>query len=185
MVTVTRSAYGLVIPEGAGPCLAQGLMILRDTFDTCDRTGWRMRYPEFEGALALAHARLGRFDDALDVLEDAMASVGGSEGGQVWYVPELLRIKADVLLRQAADESAEAAEDCFSQAGEMAREHGALFWELRIALSLARLRMTQGRQKEAIQVLAPVYDRFTEGFGTADLRSATELLRSLAASHSD
>ena len=164
---------------------AQGLMILRDTFDTCDRTGWRMRYPEFEGALALAHARLGRFDDALDVLEDAMASVGGSEGGQVWYVPELLRIKADVLLRQAADESAEAAEDCFSQAGEMAREHGALFWELRIALSLARLRMTQGRQKEAIQVLAPVYDRFTEGFGTADLRSATELLRSLAASHSD
>jgi hypothetical protein len=57
----------------------------------------------------------------------------------------------------------------------MAREQGALFWELRAALSLARLKATQGRP-EAKRVLTPVYDRFTEGFETADLRAARAML---------
>ena len=85
-----------------------------------------------------------------------------------------------MLLRQAADQSALAAEDCFNQAGEMAREQDALFWELRIALSLARLRMTQGRDGEAKQILAPVYGRFTDGYETSDLRAAKALLDSLS-----
>ncbi len=51
-----------------------------------------------------------------------------------------------------------------------------LFWELRVALSLARVRMAQGRQDEARQILAPVYGRFTEGFATKDLRAAKALL---------
>ena len=58
----------------------------------------------------------------------------------------------------------------------MAREQGALFWELRAALSLARLKATQGRPEEAKRVLTPVYDRFTEGFETADLRAARAML---------
>ena len=96
-----------------------------------------------------------------------MATAGQATDGQVWYVPELLRIKGEVLLQQAADRSAQAAEDCFNQAGEMAREQGALFWELRVALSLARLRVTQRRDREAKQILAPVYERFTEGYETS------------------
>ena len=56
-----------------------------------------------------------------------------------WCVPELLRIKGEVLLRQTTDLSILAAEDCFNQAAQMAGEQGALFWELRVALSLARL----------------------------------------------
>jgi predicted ATPase len=158
---------------------AQGLPVLREAFETCDRTGWRLSYPEFKGALALAHAGLGRLDEALGALEDAVVTAGEGKDGQVWYVPELLRIKGEVLLRQAADQSALAAADCFNQAGEMAREQDALFWELRVALSLARLRMTQGRDGEAKQILAPVYGRFTDGYETSDLRAAKALLDSL------
>jgi predicted ATPase len=155
---------------------ATGSTVLRDAFDTCRQTGWRMSYPEFKGALAEAFAGLGQLDEALEAVNDAMASAGQREDGQVWYLPELIRIKGEMLLQKAADRSASAAEDCFKQAGEMAREQGALFWELRVALSLARLRITQGRQTEATQILLPVYDRHTEGFETADLRSARATL---------
>lgn len=158
---------------------AQGLALLRDAFETCDRTGWRLSYPEFKGALALAYAGLGRLDESLDALEDAVASAGGGEYGQVWYVPELLRIKGEILLQRAADHSVQVAEDCFKQAAEMARTQDALFWELRIALSVARLRVTQGRPEVARQMLAPVYDRFTEGFATTDLMAARALLGEL------
>src|SRR5215472_11219658 len=89
------------------------------------------------------------------------------------------RIKGEVLLRQAEDGSTAAAENCFDQAGKMAREQGALFWELRVALSLARLLGGQGRSAGAMGILQPVYDRFTEGFETADLISARALLDAL------
>jgi predicted ATPase/DNA-binding winged helix-turn-helix (wHTH) protein len=158
---------------------AQGLLVLRDAFETCGRTGWNLSYPEFKGALALGLAGLGRLDEALGALEDAVASAGQGTDDQVWYVPELLRIKGEVLLQQAADQSALAAEDCFNQAAQMAREQGALFWELRVALSVARLRVTQGRRDEARAPLASVYDRFTEGFATADLQAARLLLEEL------
>jgi len=61
----------------------------------------------------------------------------------------------------------------------MAREHGALFWELRVALSLARMRLTQDRRDEARQTLSSVYGRFTEGFETIDMREAKALLDAL------
>jgi predicted ATPase len=99
--------------------------------------------------------------------------------GHGWYAPELLRIKGEVLLQQAADQSTLAAEDCFNQAAHMAREQGALFWELRVAVSVARLRVSQGRHHEARASLASIYDRFTEGFATADLQAARTLLEGL------
>jgi predicted ATPase len=101
------------------------------------------------------------------------------EGGHGWYAPELLRIKGEVLLQQAGNQSTLAAEDCFGQAGQLAREQGALFWELRVALSVARLRVSQGRRHEARASLGSVYDRFTEGFATADLQAARALLNRL------
>ena len=158
---------------------AQGLLALRDAFETCERTGWHMWYDEFKGALALGLAGTGRLNEALVALDDAMAADRKGADGHGWYAPELLRIKGEVLLQQAADQSALAAEDCFDQAAQMAREQGALFWELRVALSVARLRVSQGRQHEARAPLASVYDRFTEGFATADLQAARTLLEEL------
>jgi predicted ATPase len=155
---------------------AEGLAVLREAFDTCNQTGWRLSHPEFMGSYALALAGLGRLDEAHDAVCKAIEAAGGREDGQQWYVPELLRIKGEVLLRQAGDGSASAAEDCFNQAREMAREQGALFWELRVALSLARLLRGQGHSSEAMGILQPVYDSFTEGFATADLQRAKTLL---------
>ncbi len=163
---------------------ATGVEMLRDAFETCRRTGWRASYPEFMGALAEGLAGLGRPGDALDAVDDAIANAGQGADGQVWYVPELLRIKGELLLRHTRDRPAPPADDavaeaCFGAAAEMARAQGALFWELRIALSLARWRHQQGRVEAARQLLAPVHLRFTEGFETADLRTARALLGGL------
>jgi predicted ATPase len=176
-VTSGRVLKGKLLVERGE--FAQGLLVLRDAFETCDRTGWRISYEEFKGALALGLAGTGRLDEALVALDDAMAADREGADGHGWYAPELLRIKGEVLLQQAADPSALAAEDCFIQAAQMARQQGALFWELRVALSVARLRVSQGRRHEAREPLASVYDRFTEGFATADLQAARALLDKL------
>jgi predicted ATPase len=90
-------------------------------------------------------------------------------------VPELLRIKGELLLRQETP-NLELAWECFSRSLDHARAQGALSWELRAALSLALLERSQGWQREARQLLQGVYDRFTEGFDTADLKRAKRLL---------
>jgi predicted ATPase/DNA-binding winged helix-turn-helix (wHTH) protein len=152
---------------------AAGAALLRAELELCERTGWPIWQPEFLGSLAEAQAGLGHTLDALATIDRALASA--DRGGERYYCPELLRIKGELLLRQGLDQSAAAAA-CYDQAGNMAREQGALFWELRVALSLARLRSAQGRDDAAREVLAPIYDRFTEGFGTADLRAARAML---------
>ena len=155
---------------------AEGLAVLRDAFDICSRTGWRLSYPEFMGSVAIAHAGLGQLDEAHAAVAQAIDAAGGREDGQQWYVPELLRIKGEILLQRNPDRALSAAEACFDQAAALAREQGALSWELRIALSRARLRLAQARSDEAKQALAAVYDRFTEGFETAGLQIARATL---------
>jgi len=155
---------------------AEGLAVLRDAFEICRQTGWRLSYPEFTGSLAVALARLGRFVEAHDAVARAIESAGGRTDGQQWYVPELLRIKGEILLQQ---DSERAAANCFDQAAAMAHEQGALSWELRIGLSLCRLRMSQGRGDDGRRELAALYDQFTEGFGTTDLVAAKQLLEAL------
>jgi predicted ATPase len=156
------------------------LAALREAFDTCNQTGWRLSYPEFMGSFALALAGLGRLDEAHDAVCKAIEAAREGKDDQQWYIPELLRIRGEVLLRQTSNQAVHGAADCFAQAAEMARKQGALSWELRVALSLARLLRGQGRSAEAVGMLRPVYDRFTEGFATADLQQAKCLLEQLA-----
>jgi predicted ATPase len=93
-------------------------------------------------------------------------------------MPEALRIKGDVmLLSHKADPTV--AEDHFRRSLDLARRQGALSWELRTAMSFARLQHDQGRIGESRDLLASVYGRFTEGFGTADLKAARLLLDEL------
>ena len=157
---------------------AEGLAVLCEAFETCRQTGWRLSYPEFTGSLALALAGLERLDEAHDAVDRAIESAGGRADGQQWYVPELMRIKGEILLKRAPEQPL-AATNCFDQAAAMAREQGALFWELRIALLRCRLRATQGQVAEARRKLASLYDRFTEGFGASDLVAAKQLLDDL------
>ena len=96
-----------------------------------------------------------------------------------WLIAELLRVSGELLLWRDAPGAAAAAEGHFRQALEVACQQGALSWELRAATSLGRLLQDQGRSADAKALLRPVYDRFTEGFGTADLKAANALLDAL------
>ncbi|MEJ0028395.1 MAG: winged helix-turn-helix domain-containing protein [Rhizomicrobium sp.] len=137
--------------------------------------------PQFSivfGGLAYALALAGRTDEALEILDGQIAQAMRTE--ERWGLAELLRLKGGVIFRVQAPGAAAQAEDCFRQGLDMARGQGALSWELRCATSLARLWRGRDRSAEARALLAPVYDRFTEGFMTADLRAAKQLIDELS-----
>ena len=96
-----------------------------------------------------------------------------------YYAAELYRLKGALLLQQAVPDAAQAAA-CFHQALDVARQQQAKSFELRAATSLARLWQSQDKRQEAYDLLAPVYEWFTEGFDTADLQEAKTLLQELA-----
>jgi predicted ATPase len=125
-----------------------------------------------ELAQALAHA--GRIAEGLALVE---AGIEQSEAG--WLTPELFRLKGEFLLAQRTPGAAETAEHLLRQAQDGARRQETLAWELRASASMARLLRNQGHSDDAIAVLQPVYSRFTEGFGTADLIAAKQLLDEL------
>ena len=153
---------------------AQGVELLSPALKACEQSGWQMGYVQFLGCLAEGLAGLGDLEDAVSTVERAIA--WADHRGEAWCRAELLRMKGELMLRQSGIARAAEAEDCFQAATEIAREQGALLWELRTALSLARLRITQGRPDEARQLLRPVYDRFTEGGDMPTLSASRALL---------
>ncbi len=96
-----------------------------------------------------------------------------------WREAELNRIAGEIALKSPAPDKAKA-EACFQRALAVARQQQAKSWELRAAMSMARLWRSQGKPQQARELLAPVYGWFTEGFGTLDLREAKALLDELA-----
>ena len=150
------------IPQGLGTYRATGAEL------------WR---PYWLALLAEAHGILGEPEAGLTALAEALALADTT--GERWYEPELYRLKDELVLQQSLDHHAEA-ETCFQQAITVARNQQAKSLELRAATSLARLWHQQGKREEARQVLAEVYDWFTEGFDTADLQDAKALLEELA-----
>jgi adenylate cyclase len=133
--------------------------------------------PSFLAMLAEVHGRVGQTEEGLVVVSEALADV--SKTGERFFEAELYRLKGDLLLQQSADNYPEA-EDSFSKALDVARKLEAKSLELRAATSVARLRQNQGKQAEARELLAPVYEWFTEGFDTADLKNAKALLEELS-----
>jgi predicted ATPase len=124
--------------------------------------------------LAKRLAMIGQFEEALSVLEGALAEA--REGAEMANFPELLRIHAEILLALPKPDE-ERAEVSLARSLAVAREQGALSWELRTSMTLARLRAKQGRADEGQQQLRAVYSRFTEGFETLDLQSAKQVLQ--------
>jgi predicted ATPase len=114
-------------------------------------------------------------------LVGAEAIARAETGRAGWCTAEILRVKGEIILKEGASDAAFAAEATFRRSLEMARQQEALSWELRAATSLARLWRRQGRIRQAHDLMASVYGRFTEGFGTADLVTAKTLLAELAA----
>jgi hypothetical protein len=157
--------------------LRSGVGLLNAEFESDKKQDRKSTYPSLYGALAEGLARLGQISGALAVVDEGLAI--GDNTGERWDIPELLRAQGEVLPRSNETDRDAAAEDCFARAARMSHEHGALFWELRIGLSLARLRVTQRRENEVREILLPVYERFTEGFATTDLQSARAMLDAL------
>lgn len=159
----------MLIQHGA---IERGLELLRDALATLDTEGYQLYASEFNSSLAQALAMVGRDDEALSIIENAIAQA--MRHGDL-VMPELQRIRGE-LLEKAADEAG--AEGAFCRARELADRQSALSWRLRASSSLARMQFRQGRREEALIGLAETYSRFSEGFGTADLKAADLLLKS-------
>jgi predicted ATPase len=168
-------AFGLC-PQGALAIkrgeLNTGLQLLHAGFDDLDEANTAYPFMNFLSDMAEALGHAGQIADGLAAIDQGIGRCERTEGR--WPIAEFLRVKGELLLLQSAP--AATAEDHFWQALDWARRQGALSWELRAATSLARLLRDQGRSADALALLQPVYDRFTEGFETADLKAAKALL---------
>jgi predicted ATPase/DNA-binding winged helix-turn-helix (wHTH) protein len=131
-----------------------------------------LRFMDFLMPEALCQAE--EIAEGLVTVDEAIARSRETEEHRL--TPELLRVKGELALREDGGEAAATAADLFHRAADLAHRQGALSLELRAAISLARLLRDQGRSVDALALLRPVYDRFTEGFDTADLKEAKLLL---------
>jgi predicted ATPase len=113
----------------------------------------------------------------LEVIAEAEEHI--AQTGEIVMAPEILRVKGELMRALERPDDA-AAEACFNQSLDAARAREAKGWELRATTSLARLWRDHGKAGEARDLLAPVYDWFTEGFDTADLKDAKALLAELS-----
>jgi len=149
--------------------LQQGLAAFRAAAGDLDR-------PRCLAHLAEAYGQVGQIEAGLTTLAEALATA--HKTGDRYWEAELYRLKGELLLGQASP--TEEVEACFRQAIEIARHQQAKSLELRAATSLSRLWQCQGKRAEAHDLLAPIYDWFTEGFDTTDLQEAKALLDTLA-----
>ncbi|MFB9265049.1 AAA family ATPase [Bradyrhizobium erythrophlei] len=149
--------------------LISGIAALRTTGTT-----WLL--PVYLTHLARAHADLGHFDDAWRCIGDAITAVETTK--EKWWEAEVHRVAGEIALKSPEPDVAKA-QACFERALAVALAQQAKSWELRAATSLARLLRDQGKRQQARELLAPIYDWFTEGFDTLDLREAKALLAEL------
>jgi len=157
--------------------LQTGVQLLRAALAGIRETRSYVFYMKFLVNLAEFLGPAGEVNQGLAAIDEAIQRAERNE--ELWCMPEVLRIKGELLLLSAKADT-NTADDHFRRSLDLARRQGALAWELRAAMSLARLRRRQGHFGQARDILAPIYDRFTEGFETADLLGAKRLLDELS-----
>jgi len=141
-------------------------------------TGSTMWLPLYMSHLATAQAGLGQFGEALRCIDEAIGTIATTK--ESWFEAEANRTAGEIALKSPEPDAAKA-ETYFERALAIARKQQAKSWELRAAMSMARLWRDQGKPQQACELLAPVYGWFTEGFDTRDLKEAKALLDTLAA----
>ena len=151
--------------------------LMRQGLDAHRETGATLLRAHFAILLGEALTQDGRLDEALILLEDHIAAV--SDTGELWCAAELHRRRGQLLLKGTVPDVAGAEAEVL-RAMDIARGQAAKLWELRAAVSLARLWRDQGRKSDAHHLLGPIYAWFTEGFDCADLRAAKLLLEDLS-----
>jgi class 3 adenylate cyclase len=165
--------YWMGWAKAQGRTLSEGLALMEEAFPSIVN---EQLYKFFGAALAEARFDAGHVMDALALVDHALDTGGGPANGL--YVPEIHRLRGTFLksLGSPADE----VESALRIALAIAEEQGALLLKLRAATSLARFWRDQGKVQQARELLAPVYEWFTEGFDTRDLKEAKALLEQLA-----
>lgn len=156
---------------------ASGLAMLRGALDELLAAGFRMRCPFYTGVYAEGLGDHGDVDAGQVAIDEAVALSAST--GEIWCMPELLRIKAVLLGKESANRTAKAAEALYFQSLDLAHRQGALSWELRAATALAEHWAQSGQSERVGGLLAPIYRRFGEGLTTRDLVRARALLDTL------
>ena len=151
--------------------ITSGITALRPTGVTVGMPWWLLH-------LAIAHTHLGQLDDSWRYIGEAMKTIEATK--ERWCEAEVDRIAGEIALKSPEPDAAKA-EAYFERALTVARQQQAKSWELRAAMSMARLWCDQGKPQQARELLAPVYGWFTEGFDTRDLKEAKVLLKELVA----
>jgi predicted ATPase len=154
----------------------EGIAQMQEGLAAARATGAELLRPHHLCLLAEACMETGRLDDGLNALSEALATADKNEIR--FYEAETHRLKGELLLKQDDSNGAEA-QGCFQRGIEIARKQSAKAWKLRATTSLVRLLASQGRRDEARTMLAAIYNWFTEGFDTADLKDAKALLDEL------
>jgi predicted ATPase len=157
-------------------CDEEGIAQIRDGLAAGHATGSELLLPYHLCLLAEVCKKAGQFEEGLRALKEALAAA--DERGNRASEAEIHRLKGELLLKQEDSNAAEA-QSCFERAIEIARKQSAKSLELRATTSLSRLLAQRGRRDEARKMLAEIYNWFTEGFDTADLKEAKALLEEL------
>jgi predicted ATPase len=179
---------GSVYWKAAGMLRGAGLLALTEkssdavSMFTSAIAAWRssgatLFLPVWLSHLAKACGDLGQFADAWSYIDEAITEVEATK--ERWYEADVHRTAGEIALMSPERDTAKA-EACFERALAIARAQQAKSWELRAAISMARLWRNQGSRDKARELLAPVYAWFTEGFETLDLKQAKSLLDELA-----
>jgi len=153
-----------------------GVEILRRSLENLHTAPYELLTTALKIPLIQGLAATGQFDDGAAKIGKTIELV--ETNGDLCYMPELLRIRANLLLSMPHP-MAEDAEMYFRQSLELSRRQGARAWELRTGIDLASLLASRGRRESACAVLQPVFDQFVEGSDTADLKSAARVLQTL------
>jgi predicted ATPase len=154
--------------------VTEGISLLRSGSTAYRASGVELFVPHYVDLLAGACEMSGQIEEAMAQLDNALQIV--KRTGERWLGAELNRHKGQLLARRG---HFEAADELYHNALNIAQQQKAKLWELRAAVSLARLHRDQGRRAEARDLLAPIYGWFTEGFDTPDLKEARALLEEL------
>ena len=157
----------------------EGLTRMRQGLDAYAATGARLWRLYYLALMAEAHSKLGRVEDGLAELDEALNLVQRTSEHE--HEAELHRLRGELLLKRCRSRSPdpaiqEKAKQCFQDAMDIARKQQAKSLELRAVMSMGRLLRQQGRKEEARKMLSTIYGWFTEGFDTADLKEAKALL---------
>jgi class 3 adenylate cyclase/predicted ATPase len=158
---------------------SNSVQILTSAIPKYRAAGTTLGIPSYLSYLAKAHAELGQIDDARRCIAEAITLVEKTK--ESWCEAEIHRVAGEITLLSPHPDDRKKAEAHFERALLVARAQQAKSWELRAAMSMARLRRDQGKREEARDVLVPLYGWFTEGFDTIDLQEARILLGHLAA----